>query len=720
MADQTQPGKPKSPSSSTASHQARYPLSCTHCRQRKIKCDKVHPCTNCKRSTLECVFPERARPSKKKRNSSKATNDDLMQRLGRMEELIEKMKAEGKGIGGNKSAEEQGSRSPSMEQISREISGDSKSQGSPDLAGDGTTRYIGSAFFRSLTTEVEGLKQTMDDVSDDEDTPESVQSPPDSQTSTLFGSSILQTSELRQLHPNPNHISALCDIYVENVDPMAKVLHMPSFRSLVAHASSNIHDVPSNNYVEALLFSMYYSAVTSLTDDECMQQFQDSRHRLLARYKTGTETALANANMLSIAETGTLQALVIYLSSARTNDDTLYIWILVGIAIRLAHALGLHRENPKANLTPFQVELRRRLWWQIIHLDIRCSEDRGTDPMILDQSFNTKGPLNIHDADMSPRSMEPIVERQEFTTMTKNYVSNIFWSTAVQIGFVPPVREAGNTPPSMSFDLKTSLVDQIEKRLETQVLSYCNPADPLAWCTTVVVRLVMKRLRLAIYHPPAHDDRSPSHQLINRDDVLEIAVQILELSHLLDSEPAVARWSWHFKTHVQWHALAATLAELCVRNQGMLVDRAWRIVDTVFDDWAARIADSKNGMLWRPIKKLMSKAQSKRDEAKARVDLPVARQQEPLPEFTSLNPTQVPDLTNIAYHPDSVLGLSQKYHLEQGLPSDLLSTLNVSDTANTINWAEWDEFMQDYQMTDPGPVDTNVLQQDADWTGVWW
>ena len=156
MADQARSKEATSSPSSTASQPVRHSLSCTHCRQRKIKCDKVYPCTPCKRSSFECVFPERVQPSKKKRSNAKATNDDLMRRLGRMEELIEKMKAEGKGTNNNKAADGESSRSPSMSQISREVSGASASQedGRSNITGDGTTEYIGSAFFRSLTNEV--------------------------------------------------------------------------------------------------------------------------------------------------------------------------------------------------------------------------------------------------------------------------------------------------------------------------------------------------------------------------------------------------------------------------------------------------------------------------------------------------------------------------------------------------------------------------------------
>ena len=161
MADKSQRhGSASGPSS--ANPATSHTLSCTHCRQRKIKCDKVHPCGPCQRSGRDCAFPERARHPKKKRSTSKTTNDELMGRLERMEELIERLKSEGKDTNVGRAVEESSSRSPSMPQITRETSAGSRSQdGGSDVTGDGTTRFIGSAFFRSLTNEV-CLNQSLD------------------------------------------------------------------------------------------------------------------------------------------------------------------------------------------------------------------------------------------------------------------------------------------------------------------------------------------------------------------------------------------------------------------------------------------------------------------------------------------------------------------------------------------------------------------------------
>ena len=346
----------------------------------------------------------------------------------------------------------------------------------------------------------------------------------------------------------------------------------------------------------------------------------------------------------------------------------------------------------------------------MIDLDIRSLEDRSSDPFIHQSSFNTMKPLNINDDDMDPGSMEPIVERKEYTEMTKCRISYIVWEYVVRIGYSAPGREDPGIDHVSPVEEKLKMIEELETKLEKDVLIHCDLASPVAWVTSVIVRLIGSRLRIAVFHPPLHDMRGMVQQYVSRELVLKTAVQNLELGHLLGTEPAAAQWRWYFNTRVQWQGLAATLAELCVQDKGPLVERAWKVVDVVFEDWAEHIADSRRGMLWRPIKKLMSKAQAKRAEASMK-SMSIGSQQSLL-QFTvpaMSSPQNWTSTVAMGAPPDHAL------NLDQHLSPDLLDS-----TANTINWAEWDEFMQDFEMAEQPPVDVNSMQQDASHIGVWW
>ena len=59
--------------------------SCVLCQQRKVKCDRQKPCSNCVKSRVECVASTPAPPRRRKR---KSTDIDLSTKVERYEQLL--------------------------------------------------------------------------------------------------------------------------------------------------------------------------------------------------------------------------------------------------------------------------------------------------------------------------------------------------------------------------------------------------------------------------------------------------------------------------------------------------------------------------------------------------------------------------------------------------------------------------------------------------------
>ena len=88
-------------------------------------------------------------------------------------------------------------------------------------------------------------------------------------------------------------------------------------------ASANLDDIPGGKSFEALLFSIYYCAITSLTPEQCLQMFQSDKDLLLKKYRQAVEIALGKADFLSSTDLVTLQALAIFLVSVpRISPET--------------------------------------------------------------------------------------------------------------------------------------------------------------------------------------------------------------------------------------------------------------------------------------------------------------------------------------------------------------------------------------------------------------
>lgn len=63
-------------------------FSCIRCFERKVKCDKQHPCSNCVKSKVECIFRVPPAPRRRKK---RPPEEMLLARLKKCEELLKNM-----------------------------------------------------------------------------------------------------------------------------------------------------------------------------------------------------------------------------------------------------------------------------------------------------------------------------------------------------------------------------------------------------------------------------------------------------------------------------------------------------------------------------------------------------------------------------------------------------------------------------------------------------
>jgi hypothetical protein len=483
------------------------------------------------------------------------------------------------------------------------------------VVNEGRSRYINNSFWANLSNEVEDLKGILNQSSDDEDP----DSPNDngqaygSHHGFIFGLSS-QNVDMLSLHPLPQQIGAYWQAFKENVDPLVKVLHVPTFERTIAAAASNLATLPRG--LEALLFTIYYGAVTSLSNEDCLAQFGEGKPVLLARYRFAIEQALARANFLITEELIVLQALVLFLMCLRRNSYARVIWTLTGLVVRIAQTIGVHRDGVHFGLKPFDVEMRRRLWWQVCILDTRASEDHGCDPTITEQSFDTKMPLNINDVDIVPGMNEAPAEKRGCTDMSFCLIRFEVSNTFRRINYIPPgpPKQCTEHLAGITLQEKEKWITDCHQRLEERYLKDCDMNVPLYWVTATVARLMMSKMWLMVYHPFQRQDGGTTLPPEIKEKLFITSLENIEYSMLLETEGRTMKWGWLFKTYVQWHALAFILSELCQRTTGDLVDRAWLAVEQTREGrWGEGTSeDDSRGHLWRPLRKLYLKAKDAR------------------------------------------------------------------------------------------------------------
>ena len=90
----------------------------------------------------------------------------------------------------------------------------------------------------------------------------------------------------------------------------------------------------------------------------------------------------------------------------------------IGIAVRM----GLHRDGYIGTFSAFNIELRRRVWWELCTLDVLTAISDGGDPTIVEKISFTSMPLNVDDDDLVAATEEASEGRTYRTGMTTSLI----------------------------------------------------------------------------------------------------------------------------------------------------------------------------------------------------------------------------------------------------------------------------------------------------------
>jgi hypothetical protein len=469
---------------------------------------------------------------------------------------------------------------------------------------------LGSTLWENLRDEIQDPDTLQPSSEDDEINETSLYPHPER---FLVGHGMV-TKDLTSLHPQPVHIFKLWQTFLVNVNPLVKLFHAPTVQQTILDASGDLQHV--SKPVEALMFSIYLLAVTSLQGDDCERMFGESRSNLLSKYSHGTQEALINAKFMKSLNLTTLNAYCLYLLAVRKFYDPHSFWILTGTGCRIAQRLGIHKDIGH-KFTPFEDEMRRRTWWNVAFLDGQASKLAGAGfPEHLIKS-TVRLPTNISDSDLTPSMKELPAEKEGVTEMmfcslrydvARAMRDSTRFTEKEGGGFW----QIGSSPDLIAEKDKT--IDELEARFMEKYIRYCDPSIPLHLLTIFVTKSIICTMRLMAHHPRQYPDKGASMPQSEKDMLLEQSLKELEVSSFGHTEKAVKGFLWHIHVHFQLDAFIYVLSELRHRTSGEQVERAWKLVEIAYEQRPEMLTEVKNS-LYFAIGGLALKAWAKREEA---------------------------------------------------------------------------------------------------------
>lgn len=692
------------------------PISCTLCQQRKVKCDKGHPtCTNCAKHRASCVY---VTPAKSQRRKKKYSEEELLHTLNRYESLLSAHGIPLDGLNPTSTTNRKPSlREPSKTPIlsdpvyepQKENGNDHRSLQPPGkfIVDSGKQSFVESGLWNSLSEELQGpvdmlrLYQTSGKDSDRLPTSAPFEHFLNAGDLMLTSPAEHSAADLMAFHPNPLIIFRLWQIFLDNVNPLIKLVHGPTTQRRLLDASAHLENI--SREWEAMMFVIYLSALQSMSADECHTIMGESRGVLFRRYHSAAKSALLRADFTSSLDILLVQAFTLYLLAVRQYHEPNSFWILTGTAVRLGQRIGLHRDGTLIGLSPFETEIRRRVWWRLMALDGQTAELCGAGLSIAAPRYDSKRPLNVNDSDLSPNMSALPSEHEGPTEM-------IFCGSRTEIGlFLRSTKTDSKWVDTgldkIPVDKKDSQLDEIQALIERKYLRFCDPSVPLHLFTKLMGDSTIMALRLMARHPRKYSQGGLEMPPKERDNVFWISMHVLELYNLSMSTASIRRFLWNVNVQFQWHAFIIIANELQHRPEDDHTRDAWSKVEKLFD-YNPDVIDDTDTPLHKAVSRLILRAwtirQSRLRRSKIQISTPkfiTALQSEAARDDTASQSkasyaASEPTATEVTSA--SQTSMSEPIFDANGFLDSLTPTMFADGSA--IDWSEWDNLLQNSEL----------------------
>ena len=642
--------------------------ACRMCRQRKVKCNKVWPCTNCVQTQQTCEFPSpirtvhRPKKAQIRTSTNQVDSRSMQERLDRLETLLSRAIPTAHPSYGDDTNDA----TPDLEilsgdegthpevrpgQLRGEKTISSKSDERDTSVGDGRRgrqdplaapthldtpgRY--STYADKHMSEFNDMLESTGNLDSwmglgDEThvgmPPESFRCPPESYSNLMMSSESTRAGstgvacKCQSLDGFPflssgtreppsllalSHRRACWNAFVQNVDPIIKILHKPTIeRTMMV---SDIDHYKSEPSTTAMIHGVCLLAVVSMAASEVRAAFGCDKNVLVNTFTKVMEQALTAADFLAVPSLVTLQGVVLYLYALKCNEDSRLV-ALSGTAIRMAEQMRLNVDGVALGYGPLEVELRRRVWWQLVVLVDRI-DDCSTRPVILSCLSDTKFPLNIDDHEMNQYEEKFSQGHGGFTESSFCLMQYEIVRTFHKISLERTLSVTGHATPKPSLAEAEQQLVNLRQDLTTKYMQHFDYEQPLETYVADVMSMILAKRRLLIHTSFKSSDQTKARTENQQDRLFLIGVQVLEISRSIQTDARVEKWKWLSGTYFQWSVTSLVLKELAIRPRSYITNRAWNVVDGILDDWPQSTRTCPKAVA---IKELMAYAMFHRDD----------------------------------------------------------------------------------------------------------
>lgn len=380
--------------------------------------------------------------------------------------------------------------------------------------------------------------------------------------------------------------------------------------------------------------------------------------------------------------------------------------MLSGTIVRIAQKMGYHRDGELLQLPPFETEMRRRIWWQIVLRDTKLALVSGLNHNSLQHSSDTESPRNLNDADLFPGSAEPVPSRDGPTEMAFSLIGNrvvqFMVSENMRMGFEAALVGQSTAGEKGELGVGHALLEkyrgvarELDSNLRDYERKYCDASAGGIHKAALAIRpMISTRLQEMLL--PMEEQPEWGTEILGPKDIL-FKIVLLHYEHTVDAYERMAEhgFLWFVKLHFQLDVFAVLTGQLGKRPTGSLSNRGWDIVEKIYCWQPELFGGSKKQ--YAAQAQFTLKAWESREQALAAcgqsVETPpfITRLRECVPSYDSQSSTGVSAM------PSSLMQTQQPV---TNLDQFLGCYLDIS----SLDWNIWDDTASGQSTSNKSPV----------------
>lgn len=220
-------------------------------------------------------------------------------------------------------------------------------------------------------------------------------------------------------------------------------------------------------------------------------------------------------------------------------DASVGTWILIGVVIRLALRMGLHRDPSHwSNIRPLQSELRRRLWMTLYQMDFFTSTQVGLPRIIKDAQCDTRAPGHFFENDIGVDDVELPPERPLSDATPLLYVIRRYDIIKVAAE-IYDATEAG--PPTSDtiamLDAKLQCtINSIPEWMRYKSLSTLIADDPVTIHHQISLDILIHKATYLLHRRSFVKNSGETKSTVSNDLCIQAALAILEHQRRISEE----------------------------------------------------------------------------------------------------------------------------------------------------------------------------------------